>query len=234
MKARIVLLFSVLWILVLTASRPPVAQADKLELKDGTPMEGIIKKIEKGKVTVEVGEETKVLDILEVTSMEFDTPRLPTGTSRLPLEHFLANMEAQEMVGHIQDVEKSATEVRGMIDETRKEWGTRKAIPSSDLPQWEGEREQFRKKLSRYQEVLNDFYFHVLGKVDQYNRLMKEADDLYVGVKGVFSVGSPLVSKEMQKLPLKKYVPSNWYDTIFYDGYNRGYNEAYEKYRDRF
>jgi hypothetical protein len=33
----------------------------------------------------------------------------------------------------------------------------------------------------------------------------------------------------MEKLPLKKYVPSTWYDTIFYDGYSLGYDDAYQK-----
>lgn len=35
----------------------------------------------------------------------------------------------------------------------------------------------------------------------------------------------------MDKLPLKEYVPGAWYDTIFYEGYNIGYNDAVERYR---
>ena len=234
MKTRIVFLFSVAGVLLLTASHLPVAQADRLELKDGSRVEGVIQKIEKGQITIQVGAETKVLDILEVTRMDFDTPHIPAGTSRLPLEHFLGNMEAQEMVGHIQAVEKSAAEIRALLDQTRQEWGTRKEIAPEEAPQWDAQKDQFRTKLSRYQEVLNDFYFHILGKVDQYNQLTGEARDVYVGVKGPLNMGSRLVSREMRQLPLKKYVPSNWYDTIFYEGYNRGYNEAYERYSTQF
>ena len=48
-------------------------------------------------------------------------------------------------------------------------------------------------------------------------------------MKGI-KTGSPLVSKDMAKLPLKKYVPATWWDTIFYEGYNRGYDDEYEKF----
>ncbi|MBI1956333.1 MAG: hypothetical protein HYS38_08060 [Acidobacteria bacterium] len=208
--------------------------AGRLELKDGTQIQGIVQKVEKGQVTVQIGQETKVFDILEIVSMDFETPRLAVGTSRLPLEHFLTNIEVQEMVGHFQDVEQSATEVRKLVDQTKQQWANRKTIEPGEVPQWEAARERFGAPLAGYQEHLNDLYFHVLGKVDEYNRLMKDADTLYVGVKGPFQVGSSLVPKEMERLPLKKYVPSNWYDTIFYEGYNLGYNEAYQRYTTTF
>ena len=88
--------------------------------------------------------------------------------------------------------------------------------------------------MAEYQESLNELYFHVLGKVDEYNSLMKEADSIYVGVRGWFQVGSSLIAPDVKKLPLKKYVPANWYDTIFYEGYNQGYNEAFEKYGEKY
>jgi len=210
----------------------PRLWADKLQFKDGTTLEGVVEKVEKGEVTITVGGKAKVFPILEIVDMEFDTPHLPQGTARLPLEHFLASMEAQEMVQHVEAVEKSAAEIRKLIDRTRKEWEARRSIPSEEIAKWESAKERFRAPLSRYQETLNDLYFHVLGKVDEYNTLMQEADAIYVGVKGPFSVGSSLIPRDMEKLPLKKYVPGNWYDTIYFEGYNRGYNEAYEKYRD--
>jgi hypothetical protein len=52
-----------------------------------------------------------------------------------------------------------------------------------------------------------------------------------VGVKGPFNVGSPLVSGEFKSLPLKKFVPANWYDTIYYYGYNAGYSMGYYEAR---
>jgi hypothetical protein len=207
-----------------------IARADKLEFKDGTQIEGVIKKVEKGQVFVEVGTQTKIFDILSVSSMDFDTPHLLAGTPRLPAEHFLARMEAQEMVGHFTAVEKAADDTRLLIDQTKKQWADRKTIAASDVPQWEAAKDRFLAPLSRYQENLNDLYFHVLGKVDDYNRLTREANQIYVGVKGIFNIGSPLIPKELEKLPLKKYVPGNWYDTIFFEGYDRGYHEAYEKY----
>ncbi|MBI4459340.1 MAG: hypothetical protein HY648_04695, partial [Acidobacteria bacterium] len=215
MRLRYFFLFALMALLhvgVISSSR-----ADNLELKDGTQVEGVVLKIEKGQVSVRIGQDTKVFDILQVSAMDFDTPRLAAGTSRLPLEHFLANMEAQEMVGHIQSVEQSAAEVRGLIDQARQQWSNRKTLEAGEVPQWQATKERLAAPLAQYQENLNDLYFHVLGKVDEYNRLIKEADSLYVGVKGVFQAGSSLVPKEMEKLPLKKYIPSNWYDIIFFE-----------------
>lgn len=232
MKLRysVPLAFACLMPVLLTAE---IALADRLELADGTSVEGIVQKIEKGKVTIAVGAETKVFEVLDITGIDFDTPRLPTGTSKLPLEHFLGSMEAQEMVGHFKAVEESAAAVRQLIDQTKKEWADRKSILPGETAQWEAAKEICRKPLSRYQEVLNDLYFHVLGKVDEYNRLMEEANAIRVGVRGWFQTGSSLVPSEMEKLPLKKYVPAKWYDTIYYEGYDMGYRDAYQKYRDQ-
>ncbi|MBI3933370.1 MAG: hypothetical protein HY316_01675 [Acidobacteria bacterium] len=208
------------------------AWADTLELKNGTSIEGVVQKVEKGQVTIQLGLglETKTFDILEIDRMSFDTPRLQVGTSRLPLEHFLTNMEAQEMLGHFQAVETSAAEVSRFIEQARKEWGDHKTIEPSEVAKWDATKERFTTPLVKYQEAINDLYFHVLGTVDQYNRLAKDADSLYVGVKGAFQVGSSLIPSKMEKLPLKKYVPSNWYDTIFYEGYDLGYRDAFDKY----
>lgn len=218
--------------LLAAAAGSPIAGADKLTLKDGTEIEGIIKIVERGEVSVQVGGETKVFSILDITGMEFDTPRGSDATSRVPGEHFLASMEAKTVVGHIAAVERAAAEIRQLVDETQQEWGNRASIESSDLPRWAAGKERMAAPLAEYQEALSDLYIHVLAKVGQYNELMKEASQIHVGVRGVFTAGSPLVPKEMQKLPLKKYVPATWYDTIFYEGYNQGYNAAYEKYRD--
>lgn len=188
--------------------------------------------MEKGEVTVQIGAETKVFSILDISGMEFDTPSGTDSTTRLPGEHFLASMEAKTMVEHLASVERAAAEIRQLIDETQQAWGSRSTIDPGDLPRWAAGKERFIAPIADYQEALNDLYVHVLAKVGQYNELMKEANQIYVGVRGVFAAGSPLVPKDKQKLPLKKYVPASWYDTIYYEGYNQGYNAAFEKYRD--
>lgn len=222
------MLGAILWLLA------PAALADQVQMKDGTVLQGTVQKIEKGQVTILVGSETKTLNILEVTNIDFDTARLTTGTKRLPLEHFLASMEAQEMVSHFQRVEDSAAEIRRLLDQTKQEWAQQKSVAADETAKWDAAKERFSAPMAEYQEALNELYFHVLGKVDEYNSLMKEADAIYVGVKGWFNIGSSLIPPNVKKLPLKKYVPANWYDTIFYEGYNQGYNEAYEKYGQRY
>jgi hypothetical protein len=222
----------VLALLVQILLTPGVALADKIKLADGTTIEGIVRKIEKGQVTFAVGEETRILEVLAIEDIDFDTPHLTTGTQRLPLDHFLSNIEAQEMVSHFKDVEDSAAAIRKLIDKTKREWADRKTITTQEMAEWETAKARFRRPLSRYQEVLNDLYFHVLGKVDEYNSLMQQADSIHVGVKGWFQAGSSLIPNEMEKLPLKKYVPAQWYDKIYFEGYDIGYRDAYDKYRD--
>ena len=227
-KNQWLVLAGILWLLA------PLALADQVQLKDGTKLEGTVQKVEKGQVTILVGSETKVIDILQVTDINFDTARMTSGTARLPLEHFLASMEAQEMITHFQNVEKSAAKLRQLLDQTKQEWGDHKTVAVDQTAKWEAAKERFSAPMAEYHEALNELYFHVLGKVDEYNSLMKQADSIYVGVKGWFQAGSSLIAPDVKKLPLKKYVPANWYDTIFYDGYNQGYNEAFEKYGENY
>jgi hypothetical protein len=221
-----------LWILLLLgfAAGPAALIADRLELKDGKRIEGIIRKVENGQVTVEVGKQTEVFNILDVTSMNFDTPHLPQATKNLPLEHFLASMETQEMVRHVESVELVTKEIKDLLGQIEKDWGNRGSINAKEAKAWDAAKERFSAPMSRYQETLNELYFHVLGKVDEYNSLAKQAREVYVGVRGPFQTGSHLVPKDMERLPLKKYVPKGWYDTIYYEGYNIGYNDAFEKY----
>jgi hypothetical protein len=206
------------------------AIADTLKFNDGSEVSGIIRKVENGKVYVTLKDEEKIFDILEIETMDFDTPHLIADSDKLRMEHFLKSLEAQELVRSAEELEKAAADIRKNINEIRTNWGTHASVDHKGLQAWEATKANFKRPLSRYQEVLNDLYFHVFAKVDEYNGLMKDATDMYVGVKGLFKVGSPLVSKELEKLPLKKYVPGAWFDTIYYQGYNRGYDDAYLKY----
>jgi uncharacterized protein YukE len=211
---------------------PLGARADRVEFKDGTQLEGIILKVEKGQVTMSVGQNQRQFSILDVTRMDFDTPHVPPGVSQHSLEHFAASTESQEVDQHIQDVDKAATDLRQSLDQIEKQWSGRKNLAGGEAASWDATKDQFSRALSRYQELLGDLYAHVLSRVDQYTGLTKEADGVRVGVQGAFRA-SPLVSKDQEEAPLKKFVPNPWYDTIFYEGYNLGYTEGYYGARPR-
>jgi hypothetical protein len=209
---------------------PTMARADIVTFKDGTELHGIIKRVAAGQVTLDLGlGEEMVFDILDVNNMEFTTPHV-VASPRVPMEHFLKDIEAQEIVRGIQEIEKAAADIRLRLTQIQNYWEAKQPITSDEVGGWEAAREVFRQPVDRYQELLSDLYFHVLAKVDEYNALMKQADRVYVGVKGPFNVGSSLVPKELEKLPLRKYVPAPWYDTIYYNGYDHGYEDAYLKF----
>ena len=229
MKTRVLIQVGLALILILAVAG--IVFADTVVLKDGTRIDGIIKKVDRGKVSVTCGTETKVFDILDVESMDFTSSHLEDINKEIPLEHFLGNMEAQELVKDAAALEKATADIQRLLKQVKDYWGTKQPIGTDQLRGWEAAKEQFRKPLAAYQETLNDLYFHVLARVDEYNAMMKDARKVYVGVKGAFNVGSPLIPVEMERLPLKKYVPGNWYDTIYYEGYNIGFNEAVERYR---
>jgi hypothetical protein len=210
----------------------PSSNADTVKLADGTELEGVIKRVEGGKVFVVVCDEEWILDILDIASMDFNTPHILPPSSRVPLDHFLKDIEAQELVRNIQELEKTEEEISRKLVAIRSYWQTKQPISATDIAAWEATKKEFEKPLSRYQELLNDMYFHVLAQVDGYNALATEASKVYVGVKGI-RIGSALVSKDDRKLPLKRFVPSNWYNTIFYDGYNVGFSEAQTKNESR-
>ena len=206
----------------------PAARADILTLKNGATVEGIIKKVEAGNVYVLVDKEEETYNILEIESMDFNTPHLLADATNVPLEHFMKDIEAQEMVRNIEQLEKSSADIRRKLEHVRTYWGAGEPITAKEKKIWDATKEDFRKPLALYQELLNDLYFHVLAKVDEYNALTAEARKVYVGVKGI-RIGSSLITSDMQKLPLRKYVPTAWYDTIFYEGYNRGYDDAFQR-----
>jgi hypothetical protein len=225
MKTRMLMLVFAVFFLLGTS-----ANADIVYMKDGSTIDGVIKKVAAGQVVIEIGPDTKVFDILEIESMDFVTPHLLGVPEGVPIDHFLKDVEAQEIVDNMERLDKTATEIEKLLSQIKIYWLTHEPISADQVKSWEAAKETFRRPLSRYQEVLNDLYFHVLAKIDEYNGLADDAYKVYVGVKGPFNVGSHLVTKENRELPLKKYVPAAWYDTIFYDGYNVGYDDAYAKF----
>lgn len=213
----------------------PMIQADTIRMRDGVQHEGIIQEISSGQVRVEINPESPdarqvlTFDIRDIESMQFDTPHL-LATGDQAVDHFLSSVEAQEVVERFAELDRTKEELERLMEQVRGYWQAKQPIERSEVQAWEAARDTFRRPLSRYQEVLNDLYFHVLARVDEYNQISRDAKDIYVGVEGIFNVGSPLLPTGMEELSLRKYVPASWYDTIFYQGYNVGYNEAYDEY----
>jgi hypothetical protein len=203
----------------------PPSNGDTVKFADGTEIEGVIKKVEGGRVFILIGEEERVFGILDIASMDFNTPHLMPAAANVPLDHFLKDIEAQELVRNIEELKKAEEEIRRRLVWIRSYWGQKPSVSATEITAWEATKKEFEKPLNRYQELLNDMYFHVLAQVDAYNTLATEASKVYVGVRGI-RTGSSLVAKDNRKLPLKLFVPANWYNTIFYDGYNVGFNEA--------
>jgi hypothetical protein len=204
----------------------PAMLADTVTLVNGEHVQGIITKLENGKTSIQVGNEMKTLDLGEISGIDFDTPHLTQGTEKLPLDHFLKDLNAQEMVRLGRDMKETRQDLHKQLDQIRTLWPARQSIGQDQTRRWDTTKETFQASLARYQELVNDMYFHVLAQVDDYNKLVREGEEVYAGVKGVFHVGSALVPPNLRRLPAEKIVPKNWYDTIFYEGYRRGYNEG--------
>jgi len=213
--------------MVLLAEVSPLS-ADTLRLKDGTKVEGIIKKVEAGNVFVSVGSISKTYNILDVENMDFNTPHLLSDVPDVTVEHFLKDTESQEVVRNLQLLDKKANEIQRLLTQIQTYWTAKEPIDAKSEASWTVAKETFHKPVVAYQEVLNDLYLHVLARVDEYNALMKEASRIYVGIKGV-RVGSSLIPSELERLPLKKYVPGGWYSTIFYEGYNLGFSDGTQR-----
>jgi hypothetical protein len=206
--------------IVVTLFAASAARADILFFKDGSEVNGIIKKVADGKVSMDIDGKEMVFNILTIASMDFTTPHVVTE------KHFIADIEAEEILSNVKGIEKAAEDIRFKLSQIQGYWGKKETVLGREESGWLAAKEEFRKPLTLYQELLNDLYFHVLAKVDEYNALMTDARKVYVGVKGPFRVGSALVPPDLEKLPLRKYVPATWWDTIYFNGYNMGYEDA--------
>jgi hypothetical protein len=228
MKSRLIVSLSVgIWV-----GLPAIA--DTIMLTNGGRVEGIITKMENGKVRIEVGggsasqaaAAARDVDLRDIRSVDFNTPHLTEGTAKLPVEHFLKNLDAQEMVRLSRDINAAREESRKQLDQIKATWAVRQPVEKDEKRRWAAAKETFSVPFGRYRELVRDMYLHVLAQVDEYNRLAGDAEQVYVGVKGLFNVGSPLVPANLDQLTIKQTVPKNWYDAIFYEGYNRGYREG--------
>ncbi|MEQ1886981.1 MAG: hypothetical protein ABL967_18105 [Bryobacteraceae bacterium] len=202
--------------------------ADTIMLQSGNRVEGVITKLEKGKVFIETSGGLQEVELAEVASVNFDTPHLVTGTAKLPAEHFQKDFDAQEMIRLGEEAKRMKAETRKQLDQIKTTWGAKQPIDKDAMAKWSAAKEGFSVPFARYREAVQDMYFHVLNQVDEYNKLAREAEQVYIGVKGPFNVGSPLISAETGERTVKESVPKSWYDRIYFDGYNKGYKEGAE------
>jgi hypothetical protein len=190
------------------------ALADTITLRAGGRVEGIITKLEAGKVYIEVAGAVREIELPAIAAVNFDTPHLTAGSTKVPLDHFLKNLDAQEMVRISQDMNQARQDARAELEKIKAQWAAKQY---GDKNRWNAAKESFRTPLGRYRELVGDMYLHVLGQIDDYNKLTKEADQVH-----------GLVPGDEWERAVKESVPKNWYDRIFFDGYNRGYKEGTE------
>jgi hypothetical protein len=208
---------------------PAQARSDTVTMNDGEVLDGIIESIDEGQVTIRIDGEAQQLSIRDIDNIDFNTPHLPDLVDNDELAHYLGDTDAQEMVRHVQELRQTAAEIDALIATLRAEWEPRNPIQPDEVPEWEAAKEAVRRPISRYQEVLADLYYHIVADVDEYYRMVNEGSDVYVGVEGVFRVGSSLVPQELRQLPLQSFMPPNWYDAIYFEGYYVGYDDAYRE-----
>ena len=205
------------------------ALADTITLAGGGRIEGIITKLEAGKVYINVSggqAGAREIELREITSVNFDTPHLTAESAKVPLEHFMKDLDAQEMVRMSRDMNQARQEARAELDKIKVNWAARQPVDKDQVARWNAAKESFRAPFARYRETVGEMYLHVLARIDDYNKLAREADQVYIGVKGLFNVGSGLVPADLGERTVKQSVPKSWYDQIYFNGYNRGYKEG--------
>lgn len=199
------------------ALAPLLASADTLKLRDGSTVTGIVRTIENGKVTLDSGQ---TIEILQVEQMVFDTPHAGEVGS--------ADTSVQQFTREAQNLTKAQRDARSALDQIQKRWENRRSVEPNQAQQWNAERERFAAPLAAYRKAITEMYRDVAAHVDNYNKIAGEANRLYIGVRGLLNVGSPLVSEEQRELPLKNVLPTHWYEQLYYDAYSKGFKDAVE------
>lgn len=192
-------------------------------------MEGIITKLEGGKVFINLSGDNagvREIELREIASVNFDTPHLTPGAAKVPLEHFMKDLDAQEIVRVSRDMNQARQDARAELGKIKTNWAARQPVEKDQIARWNAAKESFRAPFARYRETVGEMYLHVLARIDDYNKLARDADQVYIGVKGLFNVGSGLVPGDLGERTVKESVPKSWYDQIYFNGYNRGYKEG--------
>jgi hypothetical protein len=200
---------------------PMLVWGDSVRLKNGQAMTGIVRSIDAGKVTIEVGGQPRVVDILQVEQIDFDTPHTSDSPSvnDIPVREF--TKAAEKLI-------QAERETRRSFDAIKARWSTRKSVEPNQTQQWAADRERFDTPLSDYRKAIHQMYLDLAAHVDNYNKTAADATKLYVGVKGLLNIGSPLIRDNQRERPLKDFIPGHWYDQLFYEAYKEGFNDAVE------
>jgi acylphosphatase len=194
---------------------------DTLRLKDGGTVTGIVRNMDDGKVTVDVGGQSRSIDLLQVLGIVFDTPHAEDVPS-------VDEVPVREFTRVADRVVKAQKESKRTWDVIKSRWSTRKSVEPNHAQQWSADRERFAAPFSDYRKSIHQMYLDLAAHVDNYNTMARDAEKLYVGVKGPFNIGSPLIRDSERDRPLKDFIPGHWYDQIYYDAYRKGFNDAVE------
>ncbi|MEO5925732.1 MAG: hypothetical protein ABIR70_18080 [Bryobacteraceae bacterium] len=194
---------------------PLLMRADSIKLKDGQSMSGIVRTIDGGKVTIEIGGEKRVVEILQVEQIDFDTPH--AADADIPVREF--TRVAEQLL-------RAEKETKRALDQVKAQWSSRRSVEPNQAQQWAADRERFDAPLTDYRKAIHQMYLDLATHVDRYNAIAKDATKLYVGVKGLLNVGAPLIQDNARERPLKDFIPAHWYDQIYYEAYKKGFHDA--------
>lgn len=196
--------------------------ADTITLNSGMKVDGVITRIDNGNVSVDVRGDLQTIALDQVQEIDFNTPHVTEGTDSQPLEHFTGDPTEAEMVQLFAKLKKDRDQMQTMLGQMEARWLNRPTVTPDEVSEWKADQERFAVPLTEYQESLREIYLHLLAQVDDYNALAREAHALYVGVKGIFNVGSPLIPGDQSELPMRDYLPRNVVDQIYFEGYKKG------------
>src|SRR5690349_13052237 len=101
------------------------ATADTVDIKDGSEMSSVIKKVADGKVTVDVAGEETIFDILTIASMDFNTPHL------LPSS---ANPKGgpEAVASTANKIDEAAEKIRLRLTQIQGYWGKKASVEPKD------------------------------------------------------------------------------------------------------
>ncbi len=201
---------------------PLLMLGDSLKLKNGSSVQGVVRTIAGGNITIEVGGQNRVIKVLDVEEIDFDTPHANevTGSADKTVNQFTKGAES---------LTKARKTSRSALDQIKGRWAGRKSVEPGQVTQWNAEKERFLPAFTDYRKSIQELYRDVAAQVDNYNKLGAEANSVYVGVKGIFNVGSPLVPDDQRELQLKQFLPGTWYDELYYEAYSKGFKDAVEQ-----